>query len=77
MFSVIGIVNELIVECTYPIDQALSQTLLDFSSRIQLPFLMAFEYILYRPLSEVELENQICSDKRDTSHELAKDYLPY
>jgi hypothetical protein len=38
---------------------------------------MALENILYRPLSEAELEIQTCSEKEDTSHELAKDYLPY
>ena len=38
---------------------------------------MAVEAILYRPLSETELERQTCAEKGDTDHERAKDYLPY
>ena len=38
---------------------------------------MAVEAILYRPLSETELEQQTCSEIGDTDHERAKDYLPY
>ena len=38
---------------------------------------MAVEAILYRPLSETELEQQTCAEKGDMDHEMAKDYLPY
>ena len=68
---------EMIAEFTYPIDQCTSFSLLLFANAIQGTFLMALEGILYRPLSEKEMEVQTCADKEDTSHEQAKDYLPY
>ena len=68
---------ELVVEATYPVDQAASFSLILFSTSIQGTFLMAMERILYRPLSEDEMEIQVCADKEDTAHEQAKDYLPY
>ena len=71
------ILLEIIAECSYPIDQATSLSFVYVSASIQGVFLMAIENILYRPLSEAELEKQTCADKEDTSHELAKDYLPY
>ena len=77
VFSVLPILYELVVECTYPIDQASSHSLIDFSSRIQIAVLMAVENLFCRPLTEAEMEKQTCSEKDDTSHELGKDYLPY
>lgn len=68
---------ELVVEATYPVDQAASFSLILFSGAIQKTFLMALERVLYRPLSEAEMEIQICADKEDRAHEQAKDYLPY
>ena len=76
-FSVFPTLMELIVECTYPVDQATSSALLYFSSSIQAVALMLAETALYRPLSEAEMEIQTCSEKGDTSHEQAKDYSPY
>ena len=38
---------------------------------------MVVENILYRQMSEAELEKQTCAEKEDTSHEVAKDYFPY
>ena len=38
---------------------------------------MAVENILYGALSEADMLKQTCSETDDTSHELAKDYLPY
>ena len=75
--SIIPIMFELVVEATYPVDQAASFSLILFSNSIQGTFLMAMERILYRPLSEDEMEIQVCADKEDTAHEQAKDYLPY
>ena len=68
---------EMIAEFTYPIDQCTSFSLLLFANAIQGTFLMALETILYRPLSEDEMEVQTCADIEDTAHEQAKDYLPY
>ena len=68
---------ELIVECTYPTDQATSTALIYFSSALQGVALMGAENALYKPLSEAEMEIQTCSEKGDTSHEQAKDYTPY
>ena len=65
------------MECTYPVDQSVSLSLICFSGAIQGTFLMLVERILYRPLSAAEMENQTCSDTEDMAHELAKDYLPY
>ena len=39
--------------------------------------MIAFENIIYRPLPEDEMNTQTCSEKNDSSHEQAKDYLPY
>ena len=76
-FSVFPTLLELIVECTYPVDQATSTALIYFSSSLQGVALMGAENALYRPLSEKEMEKQTCSEKGDTSHETAKDYSPY
>lgn len=76
-FSVFPTLLELIVECTYPTDQATSTALIYFSSSLQGVALMGAENVLYRPLSEAEMEIQTCSEKGDTSHEQAKDYSPY
>ena len=76
-FSVFPTLLELIVECTYPVDQATSTALIYFSSSLQGVALMGAENALYRPLSEKEMEKQTCAEKGDTSHETAKDYSPY
>ena len=76
-FSVFPTLLELIVECTYPTDQATSTALIYFSSSLQGVGLIGAEHALYRPLSEHEMEIQTCSEKGDTSHETAKDYSPY
>ena len=76
-FSVYPTLLELVVECTYPIDQATSSALLFLSSSIQGVMLMATERFLYRPLSEKEMEKQTCSDREDFSHETAQDYTPF
>ena len=76
-FSVFPTLLELIVECTYPTDQATSTALIYFSSSLQGVALMGAENALYRPLSDQEMEIQTCSEKGDTSHETAKDYSPY
>ena len=68
---------EMMTEFTYPIDQCTSFSLLLFVTAIQGTFLMALESVLYRPLSEDEMEVQTCADIGDTTHEQAKDYLPY
>ena len=68
---------ELIVECTYPVDQATSTALVFFSSSMQGVALMGAENVLYKPLSEAEMKKQTCSPPGDTSHEQAKDYSPY
>ena len=52
-------------------------SLIGFSVLVQGPVLMVMENIIYRELSEVELEKQTCAKKGDMSHEMAKDYLPY
>ena len=76
-FSVAPLLLELSVECTWPIDQVTSFSLILFSSSIQGAAMMALEHILYWPLSEVDMKKQTCSEKDDTAHEQAKDYLPY
>ena len=76
-FSGFPTILELIVECTYPVDEATSTSLIFFSSSLQGVELLVAELGLYRPLSEVEMEIQTCSEKNDTSHEIAKDYSPY
>ena len=68
---------ELVVECTYPINQATSMTLIEFSGSLHTAAMMAFENIIYSHLSEDELALQTCSEKDDSSHEQAKNYLPY
>ena len=65
------------MECTYPIDESTTSALTQISSYIQGAVLMLAEFVLYKPLSEAELEIQTCSEKNDTSHEQAKDYSPY
>ena len=68
---------ELIVEITYPIEQAASFSLVLLSNAIQGTVLMSLEGTLSLPLSEGELEIQTCSDKDDHDHEEGRDYLPY
>ena len=75
--SVFPTLLELIVECTYPTDQATSTALIYFSSSLQGVALMGAENALYRPLSENEMGKQTCAEKGDTAHEQAKDYSPY
>ena len=76
-FSAYPTFLELTVECTYPIDQSMSTALIYFSSSVQSVALMAVEPILRNPLSESEMKKQTCAPTGDTSHEQAKDYLPY
>ena len=68
---------ELIVEITYPIEQAASFSLVLLSNAIQGTILRSLEGILSQPLSEAEFEIQTCSDKEDHDHEEGRDYLPY
>ena len=68
---------ELVVECTYPINQAISLALIQFGASVQIAAMIAFENIIYRPLPDDEIRLQTCSEVNDNSHEQAKDYLPY
>ena len=51
--------------------------LTEFSGSLHTGAMMAFENIIYSHLSEDEMALQTCSEKYDSSHEQAKDYLPY
>ena len=68
---------ELLVECTYPTDQATSSALIYLSASIQGVLMMSTENFLYSPLSDEEMDQQTCSDKQDWSHETARNYTPY
>lgn len=51
--------------------------LIEFSGSLHTAAMMAFENIIYSHLSEDEIALQTCSEKNDSSHEQAKNYLPY
>ena len=51
--------------------------LIEFSGSLHTAAMMAFENIIYSHLSEDEMALQTCSENDDSSHEQAKNYLPY
>ena len=68
---------ELIVESTYPIDQATGTAFLFLSSAVQGVFLMLVENGLGTPLSEEEMAVQTCVKLGEEGHQQPKDYSSY
>lgn len=69
---------ELIVECTYPIDQAIGTAFIFLSSALQGVFLMEIENYMGNPLtSEEDLKIQSCVAEGDSGHQQPKDYSSY
>eukprot|EP00096_Caligus_rogercresseyi_P007109 TRINITY_DN2459_c0_g1_i1.p1 TRINITY_DN2459_c0_g1~~TRINITY_DN2459_c0_g1_i1.p1 ORF type:complete len:493 (+),score=163.32 TRINITY_DN2459_c0_g1_i1:15-1493(+) len=68
---------ELVVECTYPIDQALPTALIFLSSSLQGVLLMAVENFMGGALSPEEMELQSCTLHGDAGHQQPKDYTSY
>ena len=68
---------ELVVECTYPVDQATPTALIFLSSSLQGVFLMEIENYLGGPLTEEEMQIQSCVSLTDTGHQQPKDYSNY
>lgn len=57
--GVYPIALELIVECTYPVDQAIGTAFIFLSSALQGVFLMQIENALGYPLTEEEMQQQV------------------
>jgi FLVCR family MFS transporter 7 len=68
---------ELIVECTYPVDQAIGTAFIFLSSALQGVFLMEIENYLGEPLSEEKMQIQSCVASGDLGHQQPKDYSTY
>ena len=68
---------ELIVECTYPVDQAIGTAFIFLSSALQGVFLMEIENFLGEPLSEEAMKIQSCVAPGDEGHQQPKDYTTY
>jgi len=68
---------ELVVECTYPVDQAAGTAFLFLSSAIQGVILMLAENGLGRPLTEDEMLVQSCVAAGESGHQQPKDYGSY
>ena len=68
---------ELVVECTYPVDQAIGTAFLFLSSAIQGVLLMQVEHYLGSPLSEAEMEVQSCVEPGEDGHQQPKNYGSY
>ena len=67
---------ELVVECTYPIDQATSTALVFLSSALQGVILMLLENLLNDPLDPEAMEIQTCT-KEGHQHQDPRDYSKY
>lgn len=68
---------ELVVECTYPIDQATGTAFLFLSSAIQGVLLMQVENLVGQPLSPEKMKIQSCVALDDQGHQQPKDYGTY
>ena len=75
--GVYPIALELIVECTYPVDQAIGTAFIFLSSALQGVFLMEVENFLGKPLSEEAMLIQSCVAPDDPGHQQPKDYSTY
>ena len=75
--GVYPIALELIVECTYPVDQAIGTAFIFLSSALQGVFLMEVENFLGKPLSEEAMLIQSCVAPGDSGHQQPKDYSTY
>ncbi|XP_040578384.1 solute carrier family 49 member A3 [Lepeophtheirus salmonis] len=68
---------ELVVECTYPLDQATPTALIFLSSSLQGVFLMVIENYMGKPLTPEEFSLQSCISHKDFGHQQPKDYTDY
>jgi FLVCR family MFS transporter 7 len=68
---------ELLVECTYPLDQAIGTAFIFLSSALQGVLLMELENHISSDLSKEKMEIQTCVDPSDHGHQQPKDYSNY
>merc|ERR1711971_500877 len=68
---------ELLVECTYPLDQAIGTAFIFLSSALQGVLLMELENHISSDLTEEKMDIQKCVDPSDHGHQQSKDYSNY
>lgn len=68
---------ELVVECTYPVDQATTTAFIFLSSALQGVLLMEVENYLGTPLTDEEMLIQTCVSPDDHGHAQPKHYGSY
>ncbi len=68
---------ELVVECTYPVDQATGTAFIFLSSALQGVFLMQVENSFGGPLDEEGMSVQSCVLEGEHGHQQPKDYSSY